>query len=107
MGDAAAQIPGIGWESLALSFASLGVVCVLAWGTLRLLAGRGIGKALITALLEQGKKMGCTSMRLDTTKLLTSAVRLYQALGFEEISPYHEYQNVPKDLQLFMGKALV
>ena len=45
MGDAAAQMPGIGWESLALSFASLGVVCVLAWGTLRLLAGRGIGKA--------------------------------------------------------------
>ena len=45
MGDTAAQIPGIGWESLALSFASLGVVCVLAWGTLRLLAGRGIGKA--------------------------------------------------------------
>jgi flagellar biosynthetic protein FliO len=45
MGDSVAQIPGIGWESLALSFASLGVVCVLAWGTLRLLAGRGIGKA--------------------------------------------------------------
>ena len=45
MGDTAAQIPGIGWESLALSFASLGVVCVVAWGTLRLLAGRGIGKA--------------------------------------------------------------
>src|SRR5678815_3211980 len=45
MGDGAAQIPGIGWESLTLSFASLGVVCVVAWGTLRLLAGRGIGKA--------------------------------------------------------------
>ena len=45
MGDAGAQIPGIGWESLTLSFASLGVVCVVAWGTLRLLAGRGIGKA--------------------------------------------------------------
>src|SRR4051812_35145673 len=45
MGDSVAQIPGIGWESLALSFASLGVVCVLAWGTLRLLAGRGAGKA--------------------------------------------------------------
>ncbi len=45
MGESVAQIPGIGWESLALSFASLGVVCVLAWGTLRLLAGRGIGKA--------------------------------------------------------------
>ena len=45
MGDAGAQIPGIGWESLTLSFASLGVVCLVAWGTLRLLAGRGIGRA--------------------------------------------------------------
>src|SRR5262245_45150916 len=45
MGDAAAQVPGIGWESLMLSFASLGVVCLVAWGTLRLLAGRGVGRA--------------------------------------------------------------
>ena len=45
MGDAAAQVPGIGWDSLLLSFASLGVVCLVAWGTLRLLAGRGVGKA--------------------------------------------------------------
>src|SRR5881392_2539460 len=44
MGEAA-QVPGLGWESLTLSFASLGVVCLVAWGTLRLLAGRGVGKA--------------------------------------------------------------
>ena len=45
MGESAAQLPGIGWESLTLSFASLGVVCLVAWGALRLLAGRGIGRA--------------------------------------------------------------
>jgi flagellar biosynthetic protein FliO len=45
MGDSAAQLPGVGWGSLMLSFASLGVVCLVAWGTLRLLAGRGVGKA--------------------------------------------------------------
>jgi flagellar biosynthetic protein FliO len=45
MGDSAGQLPGIGWESLTLSFVSLGVVCLVAWGTLRLLAGRGVGKA--------------------------------------------------------------
>jgi flagellar biosynthetic protein FliO len=39
------QVPGVGWESLALSFVSLGVVCVVAWLALKLLAGRGIGKA--------------------------------------------------------------
>src|SRR3954469_23568644 len=45
MGDSVAQVPGVGWGSLMLSFASLGVVCLVAWGTLRLLAGRGVGKA--------------------------------------------------------------
>jgi flagellar biosynthetic protein FliO len=44
MGDSVGQLPGIGWESLTLSFASLGVVCLVAWGMLRLLAGRGVGK---------------------------------------------------------------
>jgi len=40
-----AQVPGLGWESLALSFVSLGAVCLLAWGALRVLAGRGVGRA--------------------------------------------------------------
>ena len=38
-------MPGIGWQSLALSLASLGVVCLVAWVALRLLAGRGVGRA--------------------------------------------------------------
>jgi flagellar biosynthetic protein FliO len=44
MGDVAGQLPGLGWSSVALSFASLGVVCLVAWGALKLLAGRGVGK---------------------------------------------------------------
>jgi flagellar biosynthetic protein FliO len=44
MGDGG-ELSGLGWGSLALSFASLGVVCVVAWGALRLLAARGAGKA--------------------------------------------------------------
>src|SRR3954469_19010138 len=38
-----AVFPGIGWESIGLSFASLGLVCLVAWAALRLLAGRGAG----------------------------------------------------------------
>jgi flagellar biosynthetic protein FliO len=41
----AAGVPGVGWGSVMLSLASLGVVCLVAWGALRLLAGRGVGKA--------------------------------------------------------------
>jgi flagellar biosynthetic protein FliO len=43
--DTGGQLPGLGWSSVLLSFASLGVVCLVAWGALRLLAGRGVGKA--------------------------------------------------------------
>jgi flagellar biogenesis protein FliO len=43
--DVAGQVPGVGWSSVMLSLASLGVVCLVAWGALRLLAGRGVGKA--------------------------------------------------------------
>lgn len=35
----------VGWGAVWLSMGSLGVVCVVAWGALRLLAGRGVGKA--------------------------------------------------------------
>jgi flagellar biosynthetic protein FliO len=43
--DAAADVASVGWQSVALSFASLALVCVVAWGALRLLAGRGAGRA--------------------------------------------------------------
>jgi flagellar protein FliO/FliZ len=45
MGEAG-QVPGVGWGSLALSFVSLGAVCIVAWAALKLLAGRGVGKAM-------------------------------------------------------------
>ncbi len=37
--------PGVGWGAVMLSLVSLGVVCLVAWGALRLLAGRGVGRA--------------------------------------------------------------
>jgi len=41
----AGAVPGVGWSSVMLSLASLGVVCLVAWGALKVLAGRGVGKA--------------------------------------------------------------
>ena len=40
----AGQVPGVGWSSVMLSLASLGVVCLVAWGALRLLGGAGGGE---------------------------------------------------------------
>jgi flagellar biogenesis protein FliO len=46
MGESAGQLPALGWDSLAVSFASLGAVCLLAYLALRFLAGRGLGRAV-------------------------------------------------------------
>jgi flagellar biosynthetic protein FliO len=47
MGDTAAgALPTLGWGSLAMSFASLGVVCLLAYVALKWLAGRGVGRSM-------------------------------------------------------------
>jgi flagellar biogenesis protein FliO len=43
MNEAAAELPGLG-GSLALSFVSLGVVCLMAYGVLRWLSRRGLGR---------------------------------------------------------------
>jgi flagellar biogenesis protein FliO len=47
--SAAGQLPELGWGSLALSFASLGVVCLVAYLALRFLAGRGVGRGAVSA----------------------------------------------------------
>ncbi len=52
--------------------------------------GRGIGRALAEAIVEEGRKIGYKAMRLDTMpKRLKAAGRIYQKLGFKEIPDYY------------------
>lgn len=46
-------------------------------------AGCGIGKAMVQFVIEEGKRLHCQSVRLDTGAQNTPAVSLYQKLGFE------------------------
>jgi putative acetyltransferase len=50
--------------------------------------GRGIGRALATAIIDAGRCAGYRAMRLDTVSRMAAAVGLYRALGFAEIPPY-------------------
>jgi len=50
--------------------------------------GKGIGRELIKAIIDEAKKIGYTYMRLDTVPVMKEAIALYRTMGFYEIEPY-------------------
>jgi putative acetyltransferase len=51
--------------------------------------GLGLGRALAEAAMSAARKLGYSRIRLDTVALsMRFAVKLYQAMGFQEIAPY-------------------
>jgi epoxyqueuosine reductase len=63
--------------------------------------GKGVGKTLAQAIIEEGRRIGYKRMRLDT--VCDPARGLYRSLGFREIPPY---QHVPIDGVVFMELEL-
>jgi ribosomal protein S18 acetylase RimI-like enzyme len=71
--------------------------------------GEGIGRELLLRLLDEGREIGYTSIRLDSARFMTEAHALYRSAGFEEIDPYPESE-IPGEYQrhwVFMEIALV
>ena len=44
--------------------------------------------ALADAIVEEGRRLGYSRMRLDALDRLESAVALYRQMGFRQIPPY-------------------
>ena len=68
--------------------------------------GLGVGRALAVGLLEEGRKMGYSSMCLETSPYMVSAHRLYASLGFREVGQYYDRDDSLKDIKVFMERRL-
>ncbi len=52
--------------------------------------GRGIGKALVNAVVEVARGLGYKEMKLDTLSSMTAAIGLYRQAGFVVCDAYYE-----------------
>ena len=50
--------------------------------------GKGIGRSLAKKIIKETRKIGYTTMRLDTIPSMKQALVLYKSLGFRKIKPY-------------------
>jgi ribosomal protein S18 acetylase RimI-like enzyme len=65
--------------------------------------GMGLGKALVEATVEAGRRAGYRALRLDTLPDMLDAQALYTRLGFVRIDPYYD---TPIAGTVFLGRAL-
>lgn len=52
--------------------------------------GMKLGRRLALLLINEAKRIGYRTMRLDTIDTMTEAIGLYRSLGFRNIDPYYD-----------------
>jgi len=69
--------------------------------------GRGYGKQMLNRLLKVGRRFGCSSFLLETSKFMTVAQHIYKSFGFIEREEYPESETPTlfRQYQLYMEKT--
>ena len=70
------------------------------------LHGRGTGRALADAIVEEARALRYTSMVLDTSIRQKEAQALYRKLGFQPTEPYYEMPDDVREWLVFMRREL-
>jgi ribosomal protein S18 acetylase RimI-like enzyme len=52
--------------------------------------GNAVGPTLVTALIEEARRLSYRRVRLDTLPKMASAQRLYESIGFRDIARYNQ-----------------
>ena len=65
--------------------------------------GRGLGRALVDAVIEAARQNGYREMRLDSLPSMQAAIGLYRQAGFLPIAPYNA---TPMDDAVFFALDL-
>lgn len=60
--------------------------------------GQGLSKLILAALEERAVELGYESIRLETGRLMSRAISLYQGVGFHSIPSYGEYVGNPQSV---------
>lgn len=67
--------------------------------------GRGVGRAIVTALEGEARRLGVSRVVLETGSRLPVAIRLYRSMGYTPIPVFGEYLASPETSRCF-GKHL-
>jgi DNA-binding MarR family transcriptional regulator len=52
--------------------------------------GLGFGRRMLSRLEDEARALGLTTLRLETNRVLTEAIRLYRSAGYVEIDPFND-----------------
>ncbi len=69
--------------------------------------GAGIGRRLLQAAIEEGRRAGAQRLYLETNHALTPAIRLYESVGFKHLDTNRITASVYARADVYMELILV